>query len=632
VAAWWDYLSITLGVLPGAYAWWSGRRLLRFIDDPALNERALARAGQVTQVATVALTVLFFLGGRISNWMIPVVILGVVVGGFRARRRLFEERWSFSQYFAFNLRFWIAWAGFWLLLAMSPYIVYSAGNSNTIIGALLAALLLVWYFRYYSFFAAILGVRPRELLDFHRTIVERSRVKEVALFRIPVPGGRMANAWAIPTKPKAGVVFTDTLLESLTPEEEAAILAHELAHLERIAEGGRQRWIERSIILLLILIGSFGPLLPGVALWMVLGWSVFILLLVAALASHAKKIEEASDRRAVELCGDPAALERGLIKLTTLARLPHRWSLQMEASSTHPSLANRIIAIRKAGGAAASMRADEIVIAPGRSGKFVLLAPEQLELLEGVPAGVSSVPEDLRARAKRRFSFPYDTLADVRVAAGLRAGPSLMVTEVTGKSWRIPLEISAVPFVQNALDRIDLRLGKLRVPSRAYVWGARAVALALLFLGWLPALAGAMVPVHPTALAAGLACLVSPGVPGLLAVAITGAGLAVFHFLNAASAMAILVALGRAFVAIIAGLLAFRSRGAFQSRSLRMTPPAFLGVTMLAFWGPLVAWVLTEDEAFPLLLSMTSSVPDTWLLPAVFVGTLIVAAGPRAKR
>lgn len=74
MADWWDYLSLTLAVLPGAYAWWSGRRLLSFIDDPALNERALARAGQVTQVATVALMVLLFLGNRISNWMIPVVI------------------------------------------------------------------------------------------------------------------------------------------------------------------------------------------------------------------------------------------------------------------------------------------------------------------------------------------------------------------------------------------------------------------------------------------------------------------------------------------------------------------------------------------------------------------------------
>jgi Zn-dependent protease with chaperone function len=53
------------------------------------------------------------------------------------------------------------------------------------------------------------------------------------LWRAGFEGGRLANAFAMITLNRRGVLFFDSLLDQLPPEQITAILAHEVAHLEQ---------------------------------------------------------------------------------------------------------------------------------------------------------------------------------------------------------------------------------------------------------------------------------------------------------------------------------------------------------------------------------------------------------------
>ena len=50
-------------VVPGVFAWWSGRRLVRKRDDPTLAERLLARAEHAQRVTLLSAACLAFAAG-----------------------------------------------------------------------------------------------------------------------------------------------------------------------------------------------------------------------------------------------------------------------------------------------------------------------------------------------------------------------------------------------------------------------------------------------------------------------------------------------------------------------------------------------------------------------------------------
>ncbi|HET6947559.1 MAG TPA: M48 family metallopeptidase, partial [bacterium] len=585
---------------------------------PALGERVLARAGQVTQAATAAVVVLLFLPSPISNWLIPVVFVGAALGGFHARRRLLDETWSFGQYLTFMVRFWIAWIGFWMGLAASPSIVFSTGDAAPVAAPVVAALLIGWYARQHALFIRILGARPLELPAHLRVILVRSRVGTSTFWRIPVAGGRLATAFAVPSPRTPAVAFSDTVVESLTEDEQGAVYAHELAHLERIAATRRtgQEW---SIIGALILTGSFGPLLPGAALWMVLAWVVGILLFFGKVMAQNRKAEEASDRRAVELCGDAGALERALIKLTVLARLPRRWSLDFESASTHPSLAKRIQAIRNVGAAtsphapAGTAHGDVLQVA-SRAGTPIVFGADHLEWTER---------EEPRRAA-------YGELGDLRIDAGLRAAPSLHVTAVSGRSWNIPLDPRMVADVQAALDRVDARLGTMTT-RRTQQWLTRGLALTLLALAWLAPLMGREVAMNISPLAAGAVGVISPGLAALVAMTVAAGGLAVFNILKGVQGVGMIVTAVLALVAVGTAALAVRDRHAAQSRGSRFTAVLFLIFPFVGSWGPLTAYAFSGEERLPIMAELLRAAPDLWLLPATLAGAVFVSTGGRLR-
>ena len=90
-------LLALIALLPGAVSWWSGRRLARLVDDPALPELFAAhgqRNGVVLVIAMVGL-------GFVASWtslalVIPLSSGRLIAAAYPLRRVLYHETWSFG--------------------------------------------------------------------------------------------------------------------------------------------------------------------------------------------------------------------------------------------------------------------------------------------------------------------------------------------------------------------------------------------------------------------------------------------------------------------------------------------------------------------------------------------------------
>src|SRR2546422_731100 len=166
--------------------------------------------------------------------------------------------------------------------------------------------------------------------------------------------------------------------------------------------------------------------------------------------------EAESDRRAVELCGDGPALARALTKLHALTRLPRRWPLEMERTASHPSLARRIQAIEAAAGIPSPPLAAPVVVAGRVPDRFVILGPERIEWLDGVPPETPHEPAAVREAAASARVLRYSDLISLRVAtAGAGGTLALVAIERDGTTHSLPLREEDVGRVQAALDRVD---------------------------------------------------------------------------------------------------------------------------------------------------------------------------------
>jgi len=72
--------AAALALAPGAYGWWSGRRLAARPDDPALPELLLARTQRLVQMYAVSGAVLIVLVAGGAYWL-PLMLLALLAGG-----------------------------------------------------------------------------------------------------------------------------------------------------------------------------------------------------------------------------------------------------------------------------------------------------------------------------------------------------------------------------------------------------------------------------------------------------------------------------------------------------------------------------------------------------------------------
>ena len=521
----WTFVSLAAAALPGIVAWWTGRRLLARRDDPALPERIVARSYRLVQLTAAAVSVMLVVSPY-SPWILVLPLLGLYVGGFPAHKVLHEERRGLVSYLLSSARWWLAAFGIWTLLAFTPAIISAAGPVRWPVAVLLAAVLVLWNSAYTEILRRVIDARPlsrEDLAPRFAAIVARARAAAPQVLRFGFPGGRVVNAFALPSRRRGTVLFGDQLLELLEPDEVAAIFAHEVAHLEHFD----QKRLARARITMWTIIGLTVVVVPLIDHWMLVlprllesAWVVAVGLSLLMMGAARQKHEAESDLRAVELCGDPEALVRALVKLHALVHLPRRWALDFERHASHPSLARRVQIIRAAAKTAPARLDRPLVVPTATSGTFVVLDSERAEWLEGVAVGTPLEATALREHAARSRGWRYSELVELRVRPGSGDKIFLVATERSGTTWSFTLRPEDVGLVQGALDVVDVRLAHRSVTGRWPSLLVRAVAA----VGMMAAIVASSAL---SVFVAGLIALIRPHAPPLAALAVASIGAAI---------------------------------------------------------------------------------------------------------
>ena len=238
-------MLLALIALPGAVSWWSGRRLARRVDDPALPE-LLAAHGRLNGVMLiVAIAGLVYVAPwRLSALAIPLAFAGLIASGYPLRRVLFDETWSFGSYCLFYPRVIAGIFGFWFVLLAMPGLAALAGTWDWLVAAVLAGVLVLWNIHSADVVRFCLRTRPiaeGEFLSRCRALADACGVPQPRFERIDLGGGVIANALALPSLRTSSVLFTDTVLERFDQPELLAICAHELAHFQHYNPGYLRR-------------------------------------------------------------------------------------------------------------------------------------------------------------------------------------------------------------------------------------------------------------------------------------------------------------------------------------------------------------------------------------------------------
>jgi STE24 endopeptidase len=169
-----------------------------------------------------------------------------------------------------------------------------------------------------------------------------------------------SNAWfAGLFRPR--IVLFDTFLELTSPDEAAAVLAHEIGHFKRSHVKLRLLWSLAGTLAMLWVLSllvpwpplysAFGfatPSLHAATALVTLVGGAFIFWMTPLGAWLSRRHEYEADQFAMELSGQPEALASSLVRLhhANLSNLdPHPWFSAWHYS--HPALADRLAAIER---------------------------------------------------------------------------------------------------------------------------------------------------------------------------------------------------------------------------------------------------------------------------------------------
>jgi Zn-dependent protease with chaperone function len=454
-----------VALVPAAVTWWTGRALARTPDDPLVPERLHAMKTRARSIAAAAWILIVVFAPSAFWTLIPLMLIARAVAAYPLRRVLYGETWSVFEYLWFYFRLTTAFFGFWLLLLWTPQIAELTGRADWIAGAALGAVLMVWNEWSTAIVRCLTRATPvtdPEMVERFGRLVAQTGLPAPRFEIVPMGGGVLANAVALPSRRGSGVLMSSTFADRFDRDESVAIAGHELAHLEYYS--GRR--LDRMYFCNLALIAGAAAIEPLVRLvmpaaqsWTVLTWFTFVICVQAFRVRSRQKNETASDLRAVALTGDPEALARALIKLHAMARVPRRWDADFERHASHPSLASRIRAIRDAAGRAAA----------------VLEHPEAF-----VSGSMSIALEHDRLRWSENgleHAVAYSRLVELRVDARRPGAPRLIAVDRSRKRWSFALSPDDAPRAQRALDCVDGRLAET-APSSVSLAVVRVVALA----------------------------------------------------------------------------------------------------------------------------------------------------------
>jgi Zn-dependent protease with chaperone function len=574
-------LTAFVALAPGITAWWTGRRLERAGDDPALPELILTRNQRIHPVLATTLALLIVLAGGALYWALPLIVAGMLAGSYPLRRALGIETAGLGRYFWRSVKSIIGSVGFWILLAWTPQIVLAIDPRFRWASLALALVLVLWEWRYPRIWLWLHDSVPlvNEALSARFTaIAERAGIAPPAVYRIGAPDARFTNAFAFPSVRQPAIGLGNSLIELLEPDETAAIYAHELAHIEHFG-ARRIGWLQLMNRLLIVLAVAIPLLaqayLPSLLSWIPIVWPLVVIGALLARARTRQREEHDSDLRAAALCGDPEAVVRGLIKVHVHGFLPRRWPVNFERNASHPSLARRIQALRGEATTATPSSGAPVVLATARDGSVVVFDDARGHWFDGVPQGTPGNLDALRLGASSVRSVAWNDLVELRVTA-YGSDRALRATHRNGDAWSVPIAADQVAPVQRALDTVDVRLH--RELGRTPVFTVRLVgALSVLALLLTMQFGFVVVPAALALFWPSVAAAAALGVSALLR-----AGLNVVlnegpeYFITPAVATAVLLA-------IAAGALWLAWRGYRRQRALSSdtTTLAVLGIALL---------------------------------------------------
>jgi Zn-dependent protease with chaperone function len=624
----WPFLAFML--VPGVFAWWSGRRLVPQRDDPALAERLLARAEHTQRVMIVSCIALTLAAGPYYWFAVLGLVVALWVGDYPSRRVLLDEQWGPATYLGWQLRFNAAYFGLWFALLLAPAVILAAGAWRWYVASALAIVLGLWALRHTETFLWLVRARARLWRPEWQPIIDRSQAARPSLFEMPVPGGRFVNAFAFPSPDAPSVLFTVPALQLLSAREQAAVFAHEVAHLEHYDR--RRTRIISSATLGLVIAGTLGatlvfdrlPSVPVVAIW-----SMALVIGLAWKASRHKMHETESDVRALTLCEDPEALISGLTKLTIAGRMPRRWSAELEHGSSHPSLARRLHAIRRVAAIPVMPFDGALVVATTRPTALVILDRDGVSWVEARDPDERN-PEVLRRTARSRWSVPYDELVELRVRAFWWGGASLVARDRSGASRAARIPPSEVAALQRKLDAVEHRLALDSVVPEPSPALGRFTALAL---GVVATLVEGLLTLG---LVAAIVALVRPSRTALAAVAgVAGACLLAFASdlgVRNPTWLTLAYAAAAGAVCVMATWLAVQPR-TFEGRPVDSVPvTGVLAIVVAVTWGPLLAYVVRTSKPSAVAVHLLGGAPILWAALLALATALLTTPGRAARR
>jgi heat shock protein HtpX len=459
--------AVLVALVPALYRWQWGRSLPPLAGDPAFPERLAAYRVRCGKALAVAFSLLIILFTDTLLWSAPLLALASVVASFRLRRTIHQETWGLGGYLWFIGRTIVAIFGFWILLVNLPWLAALAGPRDWIAAALMGLVLVVWNDRYTDTVRFILRARPIDnapLIARFAALAQSSTAGMPIFEQVPLRGGAISNAIALPSLRRSAVLFTDKLLARLEADEIVAICGHELAHIEYF---NQERLRRINLVNLLLIAGSLvcvalSRVTSGSLVSIGVLWPVVVIGTLAWRVRDRQQHETDSDLRAVALTGDPEALARGLIKIHAHAHLPRRMDAEIEQRATHPSLARRIQAIRAQAPSTSPATPLSATFASPDGRTQVTFGDRHLEWREGEVA---------------LHSLSYTNLSELRVDVSSRTSVQLVIVDRARQRWNIRLAESDVARAQAALDAVDCQLAPAPAPPGALPALERAFTL-----------------------------------------------------------------------------------------------------------------------------------------------------------
>jgi Zn-dependent protease with chaperone function len=442
------WIAAILALVPGVTAFWWGRAAAADAADPARAERLAAMRKRTGQTFGSCAAVLLVTALGHCVWALPLMVFARMVAGYYVRRTLYGETWSLAGYLSFFVRLVGASFGPWVVIAVSPGLVASWPAHPWLAASLLTAALWAWNEFYSDAFRFVMRARPiagGDLLARFHALAERCALPTVWFGQVPLAGGVVANAVALPSIRRPAVVFSSCLLEQLTDNEAIGICAHEVSHLEYFKPRLRRMSTatDGMVAIGCFLVPVLQLILPQLVSYWYFAWVPLLILAMALRARKRQENETASDLRALELTGNADALISALTKLHTTMYIARRWDPEFERQATHPSLARRIQAIRAAAGAPHPVLGGATELVDPTSSITVGLHADRLHWSEG---------EEISHRVA------YGHLSELRIVTSASGTPKLRATTKTGQRWEMTLAPDDVARAQAALDVIDSRL------------------------------------------------------------------------------------------------------------------------------------------------------------------------------